>query len=256
MHVKKFLYFIIVILWCCSVTDLAYAKPLAWQTIMPGLDYIELTLPNANSSGRIHAFRFDLAQYRLSLLFANEFNRERAPIYYFVNHSKALIGVNGGFFSPQFKPLGLRIKNGVMINKLKRTSWWGVFYIRKNRAYILSPRQFRYNKQITFAVQGGPRLLVNGRIPPLKGGVAERTALGITKKGKVVLLVTENSPLTTTQLAKIMRQSINAGGFGCVNALNLDGGSSSQLYARIGNFRVNVPNFKAITDAVVVLPKD
>jgi exopolysaccharide biosynthesis protein len=45
------------------------------------------------------------------------------------------------------------------------------------------------------------------------------------------------------------------GGLGCMNALNLDGGSSTQLYAKTQDFSLSIPSFSAVTDAVVVVPK-
>lgn len=93
-----------------------------------------------------------------------------------------------------------------------------------------------------------PRLLIRGNIPSLKAGVADRTALGITDEGKVIILVTTNAAMSTRQLAQIMR----APPLSCSDAINLDGGSSSQLYAKIDSFQLNVHGFSNVSDAIIV----
>ena len=80
--------------------------------------------------------------------------------------------------------------------------------------------------------------------------------MGITQKGDVILVNTEKAALTTTELAKIMRRSNEDGGFDCPNALNLDGGSSSQIYARINDFYLSVPNLSRVTDIITVTPRN
>ena len=110
----------------------------------------------------------------------------------FAEHSKALLSINGGFFDHEFKPLGLRINNNKLENPLKRISWWGIFYIKNNKPYISNVRRFNHDNEIDFAVQSGPRLLIKGKIPSLKPGIADRSALGITADGKVIILVSTN----------------------------------------------------------------
>jgi len=127
-----------------------------------------------------------------------------------------------------------------------------VFYIKNNKAYVSNVRQFHHNEHIEFAVQSGPRLIVNGKIPPLKPGRAERSSLGITKDGRIIIMITDNTPLSTTELAQFMK----AEPLGCLNALNLDGGSSSQLHARINGFQRDVHGFSNVSDAIIVKHKN
>ncbi len=58
-------------------------------------------------------------------------------------------------------------------------------------------------------------------------------------------------PLSTTELAQVMK----AAPLNCENALNLDGGSSSQLRAQIGSFQLDVHGFSNVSDAVIVQAK-
>lgn len=219
-----------------------------WQTLEPGLDYSDISISGATGAGKLHAFRIDPARYDINLVQAQDFHKSSTSIYQLAHYSDSLVAINGGFFNPDFSPLGLRIQNGKVVNPVKNISWWGIFMIKNHHPEIIPLKQFNMNASIQFAVQAGPRLLVNGDIPHLKPGTDERSALCITKHGKVIIAATENTPVTTTELATILKSN----DLDCYNALNLDGGSSTQLYAHSGDFSLSVFSFANIADAVVV----
>jgi exopolysaccharide biosynthesis protein len=54
--------------------------------------------------------------------------------------------------------------------------------------------------------------------------------------------------MTTKTLAKMMRSPP----LSCTDAINLDGGSSSQLFAHINSFHLNVHGFSNVSDAIIV----
>lgn len=233
----------------------AFATPTQWRTLEPGLQYTQVYQTPSLPIGAIHAFKINLKKYRLALAFTRNYERPLILVKDLVITQHALLGINGGFFSPNLIPLGLRIKAGKQVSPIKHTSWWGVFYIKNNRAYIVSQKNFKKSRQISFAVQSGPRLVVNEKITSLKPGWSFRSALGITKKGEVIIAITDHLPITTKTFATILRASQKEGGLACINALNLDGGSSSQLYADINAFHLDIPSFAPVSDAILVFPK-
>ena len=96
------------------------------------------------------------------------------------------------------------------------------------------------NEFIRDAITFGPRLIVNGEPANVKGqssGLNPRTAIGQRADGAVLMLVIDgrqSSSLgaTYSDLIKVMVE------YGAVNAINLDGGSSSLMYYR-GNYLNN-----------------
>lgn len=91
------------------------------------------------------------------------------------------------------------------------------------------------------AIGGGPRLVQDGRVsitgqaeqfqPDILSGRAPRTALGITPKNHLLMVVVDGRSgtsigMTLTELANLMIQ------LGANQAMNLDGGSSSTLVIR------------------------
>lgn len=223
-----------------------------WQPVSQGIDYQDLNPSALKPWSHIHVFRINLNKYQLVMGLAKQLGLNKtSSIAQIAHKSEAVIALNGGFFSKSYQPLGLRMQSGKILNPLKNISWWGILYTQNNRAKLVSKNQFRANPKIDFAIQSGPRLIVNGKIPKLKTGIAERSALGITRNGDIILLATERHPLSTTQLARLMRSYP----ISCQYALNLDGGSSTQLVANLPNFKLSVNGFSNITDAIIVKAK-
>jgi len=245
-------YLLYLILFICGL--LIFLKPSyagQWQELAPGIEFQDLEGGILNPWSHVYSFRVDLSKNSFELISAKNLDLKNASADQFAEHSKALISINGGFFDHHFKPLGLRINNKKLENPLKRISWWGIFYIENNHPHITNVRHFNQDHTIEFAVQSGPRLLIDGVIPSLKPGSADRTALGITNEGKVIIVVTTNAAMSTKDLAQLMKSSP----LSCIDAINLDGGSSSQLFARIDSFQLNVHGFSNVSDAIIVKAK-
>ncbi|MBA2651365.1 MAG: phosphodiester glycosidase family protein [Tatlockia sp.] len=222
-----------------------------WRTLAPGIEYQDLDGSFLTPWSHVHVFRINLKENELSLVSAKDLALDHASIEEYAEFSKALVAINGGFFDSNYKPLGLRIDDKREKSPAKNISWWGIFYVKNQKPHLVSYSQYSRDPQIEFAIQSGPRLLINNRIPPLKPGRAERSALGFTLDGRVIILVTDNMPLSTTELAQLMKaQPLN-----CENALNLDGGSSSQLRAHLNSFQLDVHGFSNVSDAVIVRAK-
>ena len=219
-----------------------------WHQLTDGIEYQDLEGGILTPWSHIHVFRIDLNKNQLALVTAKTLALKNASADQFAEHSKALLSINGGFFDHEFNPLGLRINNKKLENPLKHISWWGIFYVKNNTPHISNIRHFNHDNEIDFAVQSGPRLLIKGKIPSLKPGIADRSALGITADGKVIILVSTSAAMSTHDLAKMLKASP----LSCTDAINLDGGSSSQLFAHIDSFRLNVHGFSNVSDAIIV----
>lgn len=231
----------------------AFSKT-SWREISPGLAYAHISVPTLTTVGTIHAFRIDLKHFHLSLALAKDNEGVFSSAQNLMLANKGVVGINGGFFTPEMDSLGLRVSNGELLSHFKNSPWWGVFLIENNQAKIVSASQFKQNPSIKFAVQSGPRLVVDGKLPKLRPGVANRSALGILRDGQVLIIATQNLYLSTTELANIIRRSEAEEGLDCWQALNLDGGSSTQLYAKVKDFELSVPSFMPVADVVVVMP--
>ncbi len=260
MYIKKILHYLekrkIIIFCLLSIAccNFAFAAVTTWQSLLPGLAYTQLYAIPGFPLGAIHAFKIDLKYFHLQMAFTENTVRPLLIVKDLVMSNNAVLGINGGFFSPGLEPIGLRIKDGQQVSPIKHISWWGVFYIKNDKPFIVSQKNFKTYNNISFAVESGPRLVINGRIPSLKPGLSFRSALGITANNNLIIAVTDRLPISTKTFAHILQTPEADGGLGCINALNLDGGSSSQIYAQIGFFNLDLPSLSPIADAVLVLP--
>jgi len=243
------LYFLFIVIWQLLSAN-AFAAD-NWQELTEGIEYQDLQGGILTPWSHVHTFRIDLSKNKLALVTAKNLSLKNASTDQFAEHSNALLSINGGFFDHEFNPLGLRINNRKQENPLKRISWWGIFYVKDDKPYITNVNHFDHDSDIEFAVQSGPRLLIKGKIPSLKVGSADRSALGITADGRVIILVSTNSAMSTKELADMMK----APPLSCTDAINLDGGSSSQLFAHMNSFQLNVHGFSNVSDAIVVKAK-
>lgn len=171
----------------------------------------------------------------------------------FVAFYRPIVAINGTFFDPRTKhPVG-----DVVIGRthLKKGKLRTAFIVEGPFALITTiPTTTNFTGKVESLLACGPRLLTGRRItvyPAAEGfrdkrlfRPARRSAVGITKHGKVIFAVIV-TPVTLTEAAKIMRA------LGCVDAMNLDGGGSSALYCS-GKFFVK-PNRKLST-VLMVLP--
>lgn len=221
----------------------------SWTTLALGIEYQSLK-HSATPWSVIHLFKIDPHLNEFRLVRAQDKHMKQAFVKDLF-HENAYLAVNGGFFDVLYRPLGLRVTEHQTLNALKPISWWGVFYIENDSAHVSKMSEFKSNSRIQFALQSGPRLIIHGHIPPLKQGRDERTALGINAQGDILLVVTENAPLTMLDLAHLMqRPPLNA-----LDAINLDGGSSTQLYTSFSNLNLDVHGFSMVTDAIIVQKK-
>lgn len=221
-------------------------KATAWDKLEKGIHYKKITL---NTSEKVHAFKVNPHRVQIKPIFSEKASK----LSTLSQKEKALLAINANFFDTNGQALGLVKKDRKVLKPIKTISWWSVFCIRYKTASIIHSKNVRpgYCHQ---AVQAGPRLVVNGNIPKLKQNYSKKTAIGINKEGHVIMVATQ-SPLSITKLAELFQKSEAKGGLECRNALNLDGGSSTQLYAKIKDFTLNLTSYMPIPVALGVFSK-
>ena len=153
----------------------------------------------------------------------------------------ALAAINGGGFEDAGgggnggMPIGLVVSEGRLMHTGGDSSdFYATVGFNQDNVMIIGKMSAKEAeaKGIRDAMTFGPRLIVNGEPASVKGvssGLNPRTAIGQRSDGAVLMLVIEgrqSSSLgaTYSDLIKVMVQ------YGAVNAINLDGGSSSLMY--------------------------
>lgn len=251
---------------------LGLVSPPTWSVLEPGVEHTMVRVATSAGlpSSRMHVFRIDLRTHKLVPIDARRGSssttrpasqsgdvptpsRTRATVSTLAKERPLPLVVNGTYFDEKDRPLGLLVGEQGEINPLRRADW-GVFYVTGGRAALVHTTEWRKLKATKreFAIQTGPRCVIDGEPVKLKPQVARRAALGIQTDGRVLIAVS-TSELLSADLARFMAKPEAEGGLACRHAVMLDGGGSAQVWARFGDRQWHVPGAWPVPNAVAVM---
>lgn len=138
--------------------------------------------------------------------------------------------MNGGMYLKDLSPQGLYIENGELIKpiNLKHSNYGnfymqpnGVFYITKDGVgRVVKSSEFKLSKNINYATQSGPLLLIDGKINPKFNPNSKsfyvRNGVGVLANGKLLFAISKE-PIRFYDFANYFKK------MGCKSALYLDG---------------------------------
>jgi uncharacterized protein YigE (DUF2233 family) len=167
-----------------------------------------------------------------------------------------LAGVNGGYFDPENKPVGLLISDGNVIAPLRKARLLsGVMIVSNSRVQLLRFAEYSSRRNAIAALQCGPFLVDRGQ--PIAG-------LDDTRSARRAFIVTGGSDraaigfcsdVTLAELGKILATPGVAPDLKVQRALNLDGGSSSAFWFAGEHSPFSISEQKAVRDFVAVVQK-
>jgi len=145
------------------------------------------------------------------------------------NNETLIFAMNGGMYKTDQSPQGLYIENGVKLADIDTLQNGygnfymqpnGIFYItNNNKATVCKTTTFK-NKDIKYATQSGPLLLIDGKIhQKFRNGSKNlniRNGVGILPNNQLVFAMSKNK-INFYDFANYFRS------LGCKNALYLDG---------------------------------
>jgi exopolysaccharide biosynthesis protein len=173
-----------------------------------------------------------------------------------VRRTRAVAGVNGGYFDPQDAPLGLLISDGKLIAPLRKARLLsGVLAVTKGRVELLRYAEYSARKNATAALQCGPFLVDGGRpVPGLNDTRSARRTFILTA-GADRAAIGFCSSVTLAELGAILATPGIVPDLKVQRALNLDGGSSSAFWFNGENGPFSIRELKTVRNFVVVVPK-
>lgn len=227
-----------------------------WQKIDEGFEFKSTQFDGEpyQSLIKLKILRIDLDKFRVRVLDSRVFGVNRLEIKELARKTQALAAINGGFFLPGYRPLGLLIVDGKEVNPLRKADW-GVFLIQDNQPRIIHTTELQNDKNISQAWQVGPRLVVNGRQLQMKKQVARRSALGVTLRNQVILLNSEDTDVYAQDLARIFYLPESQRGLECRHALTLDGGPSAQMFVEYKSLKIDIPGGWGVPNGIGVFKK-
>lgn len=196
-----------------------------------------------------HAFKIDLDVVELRLVPAGG-PAARRTVEQIAAPYPAAVAINASFFDKDGRAMGLAVDQGRVLATGKRQSW-GALVIDGKKARIVLGADIQDPLAYRLIVQGLPRLVVGGKVQQLKPQLAERTAV-CAEESVVVLVVSTTAE--TTAFARFLADPPEKGGLGCGDALNLDGGPSTQLVVKLPALTLSLPGGWGVPNALVVAP--
>jgi Phosphodiester glycosidase len=227
----------------------AKAEPPRFREVARGIEHASFDVqPAVAEPFTGHALKIYLDKAELRLIPAG--SSSRRTVEEIVASYPAVVAINASFFDTDGRAMGLAVDEGRLLASGKRQSW-GALVVAGNTARIVLGSEVGDPLAHRLIVQGIPRLVVGGRVQQLKPQIAERTA--VCADGGVVVLVV-STKAETTAFARFLADPPSTGGLGCSDALNLDGGPSTQLVVKLSTLALSFPRGWGVPNALVVVP--
>lgn len=187
-----------------------------------------------NYQETILSYEVNPKKQEIKLYFKNDKNENLKSIlnlkkYLELKNQKLVFATNGGMYKKDNSPVGLFIQDNKLITPLDTTSGNGNFYLKPNGVFYLSDKKegfisktenYKNNKDIKFATQSGPMLVIDNEINSVfnksSSNINIRSGVGILPNGNV-LFGMSNSEINFYNFAEFFKNR------GCKNALYLDG---------------------------------
>ncbi len=204
-----------------------------WNPVSKDIDVSRFTVSvGALFTSSLVVVRSPLTQHHLRVIRASEFGWRRANVKSLCKAAGATVCINASFFDEQGRALGLLINRGIIHQKMHKggSVLTGVLLATSKQIRITARDTFTTEQAIE-AVQSGPRLVADGQ--PVRGLhdaslSSNLSGACIDKDGNAVLYRVTSGMFgcTIRQLQKILLSPL----ISCVDAINFDGGGSSQMY--------------------------
>ncbi len=238
----------------------------SWRSLSRGLEVRDFRIEYGKGGyAEMAAVRIDPALFRVRLRWqVKEASSPAAAAPEVARRSGAAVVVNAGYFGTDGRPLGFFMSGGKLYNRRllyrgrRRALHLGaVFFVRAAGGGLgITVREKFSPEGVREAFQAGPYLVRSGR--PEAGleayreyhRKARRTVLALGRRGSLLVAVggMKGRGISWCELQAFLARPEEEGGLGAAEAMNLDGGMSSQLYIRAKGYERhlegrNVPAF-------------
>lgn len=223
---------------------------------MRGLEHRYVVFEHSDTGDRasLELAVFSTKACRLRII--DQANEPRVDLEEAMSRGNCLAAVNGGYFDPDYNPIGLLIVDGTMVAPLQKARLLsGVLSASAKKVQISRVAEFSLAQKPDSAVECGPMIVDLGKsVRGLESTrVARRTfgAVGIGDKAALGFC----SDVTLADLSNILSVVVIPD-FKIQRAINLDGGSSSAFwFKRANGSAFSIAEQKPVRDFVTIVPR-
>ena len=221
-----------------------------------GVEHRYVVVEHSDSGDRVslELAIFSIKSCRLRVI--DQSSEPRMELEELMSRGNFLAAVNGGYFDPDYGPIGLLISDGKMIAPLQKARLLSaVLSAWPNKVQISRVAEFSLAQKPDAAVECGPMIVDLGKsvrgLEPTR--LARRTFTAVAGGDRAALGFA--SDVTLADLSSILASAM-PGDFKIQRALNLDGGSSSAFwFKRANGSAFSIGEQKVVRDFVVITPK-
>lgn len=226
------------------------------QSLGSGAELHEFSARGVSETAEVRVVVFDSQRCSLRVLDQPSANAGSGVITPLMRSAGALAGVNGGFFHPDFRPLGLMISDGRRAGQFTRTSLVsGSFLTIGQEPYLVWNAEFMGERGVNQMLQAGPRLVDNGFALTSLNRTKHATRTFIATDGKRQWALGTVRGITLAGLGELLASPGVLPGLQAQRALNLDGGRSTAFYARTpGGRELAEPGWSTVRNYLAVVP--
>jgi exopolysaccharide biosynthesis protein len=219
-----------------------------------GIWAFAISLTNGSNDAQVIGVQFSASQYEFRVV--PNLDGIYSSVREVVEQRKAVAGVNGGYFKPNFVPVGLRVSRGETSHPLEHSKLLsGALVVRNGSPELRRIAEFAGTRGVQEAIQSGPFLVETSR--PVSGLNNTREA------ARSFVFTTANADwgigicrsVTLGQLAQILVAPDLLPHARITRALNLDGGSSTSFYLKMGQTELSSPGWVTVSDYLTVTTK-
>ena len=200
-----------------------------------GLEHRYVVVEHSDSGERasLELAIFSIKSCRLRVI--DQLSEPRVELEEVMNRGNFLAAVNGGYFDPDYRPIGLLVSEGKIIAPLQKARLLSaVLSAWPKKLQISRVAEFSLAQKPDAAVECGPMIVDLGKsvrgLEPTR--LARRTFAAVAAGDRAALGFA--SDVTLADLSIILASAM-AGDFKIQRALNLDGGSSSAFWFKRAN---------------------
>ena len=215
-----------------------------------------LSVSKNGDSVNLQLVYFDSRSHELKIIDQPEAAAGSGQITASMRQAGAIAGVNGGFFTPQFMPMGLMIADGSATGTWQSNKLLTGAVVVRHSPQLLWNSEVRQSRSTRHLIQAGPRLVDSGKpVASLERSKhAPRTFIATDGSHRWIFGLARH--ISLGELAEILATPNLLPSFQIHRALNLDGGRSSAIYYRTADGReLSEPGWSTVRNYLAIVPR-
>ncbi|NLE43453.1 MAG: phosphodiester glycosidase family protein [Chloroflexi bacterium] len=223
-----------------------------WQLLQPGIELRQIRVRFGENPEQITIVRLDPSHVRFEVHYDPIHPR---TVYAWAQDLNAQIVINGAYFTPENKTVGLLVTDGRQWGA-SYGDFAGMFSVDASGSVSirwLQERPYSPLEPLQHALQSFPVLVKPGGVMGFPadaddGRPARRSVVAQDTRGHILIIVAPDGTLSLHHTARFLAESdleINV-------ALNLDGGTSTGLWFSVGTTALRIDSLVPVPSIIVV----